>query len=117
VPDVRRRLALVAGGLAGAVAAVLFRHRGRTEPGAAPPADPRAQELRRKLAQAREAAVEDDDFEVAGMGAEVMVEDERRPTAPERLPDDVEEARRRVHEEGRSAAEEMRREPDREERR
>jgi hypothetical protein len=117
VPDVRRGLALLVGGIAGTVAAALLRRRGRTEPGAGPAADARAEELRQKLAQARETAVEEDSFEAAGMGAELMVEEQGGPSGSEQLPDDVEEARRRVHEEARSAAEEMRRDPDREERR
>jgi hypothetical protein len=63
----------------------------------APPADPRADELRRKLAEAREGAADEEDFEAAGMGAETIVEDE------------VDDLRRRVHEEARAAADEMRR--------
>jgi hypothetical protein len=63
-----------------------------------PPApDPRADELRRKLAEAREGAADEQDFEAAGMGAETIVDEE------------VDDLRRRVHEEARAAAEEMRR--------
>jgi hypothetical protein len=63
-----------------------------------PPApDPRADELRRKLAEAREGAADEEDFEAAGMGAETIVDEE------------VDDLRRRVHEEARAAAEEMRR--------
>jgi hypothetical protein len=59
--------------------------------------DPRADELRRKLAEAREGAADEQDFEAAGMGAETIVDEE------------VDDLRRRVHEEARAAAEEMRR--------
>jgi hypothetical protein len=78
---------------------------------------------------------DEDDFQAAGMGAETLVTEEPRPTsistplptatppaAPsegvpaERSPNDEFEAmRRRVHEEGRSAAEEMRRRAEAEE--
>jgi hypothetical protein len=85
---VRRKLALAAGAAAGAVAAVLLRRR----PAAEPATDARTEELRRKLAEAREA------------------EPPAQPTAAEPEPVvDVEEARRRVHEEGRSAVDEMQR--------
>jgi hypothetical protein len=68
------------------------------EPSPAPPhPDPRADELRRKLAEAREGQADEDDFEAAGMGAETIVED------------DVDDLRKRVHEEARAAADEMRR--------
>ena len=60
-------------------------------------ADPRADELRRKLAEAREGAADEQDFEAAGMGAETIVDEE------------VDDLRRRVHEEARAAADEMRR--------
>ena len=66
------------------------------EPAAAAP-DPRADELRRKLAEAREGAADEQDFEAAGMGAETIVDEE------------VDDLRRRVHEEARAAADEMRR--------
>jgi hypothetical protein len=64
---------------------------------AEPAHDPRADELRRKLAEAREGAADEQDFEAAGMGAETIVDEE------------VDDLRRRVHEETRAAAEEMRR--------
>lgn len=87
------------------------------------PADPRADELRRKLAEARRTLPDEEDFEVAGMGAETLVEDAPRSTAraaPAPPPpadadeapppaDEFEAMRRRIHEEGRAAAEEMRR--------
>lgn len=147
-------LAAVAGAVVGAFYA---RRRGSVE--TAPPQDDRAEELRRKLAEAREAGAEEDDFEAAGMGAETLVEEPPpaepapaaeeapapavepapEPTAkpepkpsprskpparkssaaseisakPETPPaDEFEAMRRRVHEEGRAAADEMRRSAD-----
>ena len=66
------------------------------EPAALAP-DPRADELRRKLAEAREGAADEQDFEAAGMGPETIVDEE------------VDDLRRRVHEEARAVADEMRR--------
>ena len=94
----RKKAALLGGAIAGAVGAVVLRRRrGQT---VEPEADPRADELRRKLAEAREAAEHEDEFQAAGMGAETIVEEAPEP--------DVDEARRRVHEAGRAKAEEMR---------
>jgi hypothetical protein len=138
---VQRNAALAVGALAGAAAALFLRRRPRTEPGAGPrefPQPDQAEELRRKLAQARATQADEDDFQAAGMGAETMVTEEPRPqtsistplptttaTPPappsesvpaERAPNDEFEAmRRRVHEEGRAAAEEMRRRAEAEE--
>jgi hypothetical protein len=137
---VQRNAALAVGALAGAAAALFLRRRPRTEPGAAPrevrPPD-QAEELRRKLAEARVTQADEDDFQAAGMGAETMVTEEPRPRTsistpepatstppptpsesvpPERPPtDEFEAMRRRVHEEGRAAAEEMRRRAEAEE--
>jgi hypothetical protein len=99
---VKQKAALLAGAVAGAVAAVLIR--GRRAAHEAPPApdDPRAAELREKLAQAREAAADETDFEAAGMGAETIVADDEAAA-------DVDARRRSVHEQGRAAADEMRR--------
>jgi hypothetical protein len=127
---VRRNAALAVAAVAAAAAGVVAGRR-RRRPRAAPElGDPRAVELRRKLAEAREAPADEDDFEVAGMGAETVVEDVSRPApspppppspppappAEEPRPpgDEFEAMRRRIHEEGRAAAEEMRRggEPD-----
>jgi hypothetical protein len=130
VPKVKRnaKLALVA--LAGAAAgAVLARFRRPAETPAPP--DERAEELRRKLAEARAAVVDEDDFEVAGMGAETLVEEPRDKATPAEKPaaaakpeaqppqaaeppprDEFEAMRRRIHEEGKAAAEEMRRSAD-----
>jgi hypothetical protein len=110
VPDVRRNAALLAGVAAGTVAAVLLRRRRGPETesyGAPGGSDPRAEELRRKLAQARDEAADEDDFEAAGMAAEALVEDEPRPSSPPS--GEVDETRGRVHDEARAAAEEMRR--------
>ena len=145
----------------GAVGAVLARLRRPVE---SPPAlpDERTEELRRKLAEARAAAADQEDFEVAGMGAETIVEEPPRPepAEPETLPaeaeaplaeaeaeaepapasaevepaqpeppaaeaepappadaapppqDEFEAMRRRIHEEGKKAAEDMRRSAD-----
>jgi hypothetical protein len=126
----QRNAALAVGALAGAAAALFLRRRPRTEPGAGPrevPPPDQAEELRRKLAQARVTQADEDDFQAAGMGAETMVTEEPRPREPrpvesalsepeERPPSDEFEAmRRRVHEEGRAAAEEMRRRAEAEE--
>jgi hypothetical protein len=61
-------------------------------------ADPRAEELRRKLAESRSIVEERDEFE----GAELTVD--RAEPAPE----DPETRRRAVHEEGRATVERMR---------
>lgn len=125
------KLALVALGGA-AVGAVLARLRRPSEP-PPPPPDERAEELRRKLAEARAAVVDEDDFEAAGMGAETLVKEQRdeptpaapEPPQPQPRPqaqpppsaeppphDEFEAMRRRIHEEGKAAAEEMRRSAD-----
>jgi hypothetical protein len=123
----KAKIAFVAA--AGAAVGVVLARLRRTPEAPPPPRDERAEELRRKLAEAREAAVDEDDFEAAGMGAETLVEEPvvpepepprpepepstpvaEEPSAPEQRPDDEFEAmRRRIHEEGRAAAEEMRR--------
>jgi hypothetical protein len=157
VPEVKRNAKLALAALAGAVVgAVVTRFR---RPAEAPPAprDDRAGELRRKLAEARAAAADEDDFEAAGMGAETIVEEPPRtepeppepaavdaepapePPPPEAKPpeakppeaeppapepptapaagepppqDEFEAMRRRIHEEGRAAADEMKRSAD-----
>jgi hypothetical protein len=72
--------------------------RRRREPAVATP-DPRADELRRKLAESRTLTGERDEFE----GAEVTV-DQAEPA-----PEDPESRRRAVHESARATAEQMRR--------
>ena len=103
--QVKRNVGLLAGAAAGAVGAFLLRRR-RAGGTVQPAVDPRAEELRRKLAQAREEAADVDDFEAAGMGPETLVEEEPPASA---APLDVDEERRRVHEDARATAEEMRR--------
>jgi hypothetical protein len=127
VTGVRRVSTLLAGAAAGAFAATVLLRRRR--PTLAPERlDPRARELREKLAEARDARADEDDFQAAGMAAETAVEE---PTAPSPAPpkppaeapeperpkpagpaDEFEAMRRRVHEEARAAAEEMRRDPE-----
>src|ERR687885_666813 len=72
------------------------------EPEPEPREDPRAEELRRRLAEARTMVEEREEFEAA----ETPVD--RAEPAPE-----VDERRRRVHDEGRRTAERMRRRPGR----
>jgi hypothetical protein len=90
--------------LLGAFAAVLLRRRRRAatataervvEPEPAP--DPRAEELRQKLAEAREVVEERDEFEAA-----------ETPVDQAEVASDPESRRRAVHESARSLAEEMR---------
>jgi hypothetical protein len=123
---VRRVSTLLAGAAAGAFAATVLLRRRR--PTLAPDRlDPRAQELREKLVEARNARADEDDFEAAGMAAETAAEEPAAPPpVPPRPPaeaseperpkpgptDEFEAMRRRVHEEGRAAAEEMRRDPE-----
>jgi hypothetical protein len=95
---VRRNAALVVGTLAGALAAVLFRRRTHERVGA-PAGDPRAEELRRRLAETRAAG---DEVERAASVSETG--EDAGPSEAE-----VEEMRKRVHDEGRAAAEKMRR--------
>jgi hypothetical protein len=85
VPKVRRKLAFALGLLLGLAFVRVYRGRRRTEQG---DADPRAEELRRKLVESREDAAAEPPHDEAA---------------------DVEEARRRVYEEGRATVEEMRR--------
>lgn len=92
----RSGLAWLAGaGLAGVLAVRKVWARRHPAPAAGP--DPRADELRQKLAEARDIADERDEFE----GAETPV-DRAEP------PGGLAERRREIHERGRSAAERMR---------
>ena len=95
----RRLLAWLAGAAAGAAALRVLKARFR-EPAATPSADrdPRAEELRRKLDESRTLVAERDEFE----------EGELTVDRAEASAGDVDERRRRVHEHGRAAAEEMR---------
>jgi len=104
---VRRLLTLLSGAIAGFGLYRLLAGRRPAPVYEAPPApepseDPRADELRRRLAEARTMVEEREEFEAA----ETPVD--RAEPAPE-----VDERRRRVHDEGRRAAERMRRRPGR----
>ncbi len=72
----------------------------------APTSDRRAEELRRKLSEARDAAADEDEFQAAGMAGETVAADQpiAQPTREE-----ADSLRRRIHEQGREAAAEMRR--------
>jgi hypothetical protein len=113
VPIVRRNLLLLAGAAAGALGAYVLGRRGATVPGAGPGADPRAEDLRRKLAEAREAVPDEEDFEAAGMAGETQIEEQSPPINPAAAMSggDVDEVRKRIHEEARRSAEEMKRTP------
>jgi hypothetical protein len=91
---VKRPLAWLLGGFA-----LLGFLRRRREPAAAPAVDPRAEELRRKLAESRTIVEERDEFE----GAELTVD------LAEPAPEDPESRRRTVHESARATVEQMRR--------
>jgi hypothetical protein len=106
-----RRLALLTGTGAGALTLFLLRRRAQSGAQAGPSLDPRAEELRRKLAEARETTADEEDFEAAGMAGETMIEEEPRPTWPAAAMSggDVEEVRRGIHEEARAVSDEMRR--------
>jgi hypothetical protein len=102
---VRRLLTLLSGAIAGFGLYRLLsgRHRAPVYEGPPEPEprdDPRAEELRRRLAEARTIVEEREEFEAA----ETPVD--RAEPAPE-----VDERRRRVHDEGRRTAERMRRRP------
>jgi hypothetical protein len=101
VSDVGRNLALFVGALAGGLGGLLLRR--RRPPELAPAPDPRAEELRQRLATARAAAPES----VAGSSSA-----EPAPELTGPPPDEFDAMRRRVHAEGRAAAEEMRRSAD-----
>jgi hypothetical protein len=104
-----QRAALALGALAGAAAALfLGRRQSHPQAGDRSSVDPRTDDLRQQLAEAREADVDEAEFAAAGMGAETIVAEEppRREPPPA---DEFEAMRRRVHEEARAAAEEMRR--------
>jgi hypothetical protein len=106
---VNRESAFALGALVGAAAALVYRRRAA----AGSAVDPRTAELRQKLAEARTSRADEDDFEAAGQGAETVAVEEPPPPAPPRAPGaEFEQMRRRIHEEGRAAAEEMRREGD-----
>src|ERR687888_447972 len=98
-----RPLTLLSGAVAGfGLYRLLARRRPVPAHQAPPTPEPRAEELRRKLAEARTMVEEREEFE----SAETPVD--RAEPAPE-----VDERRKRVHAEGRRTAERMRRKPGR----
>jgi membrane-bound lytic murein transglycosylase B len=109
----RRNAAVALAAAAGAAVGALLARRRPAPEAPSRAADERAEELRRKLAEARAATVDEDDFEAAGSGAETVVEESPRPEAQEPAEpppaDEFEAMRRRIHREGRKAADEMRR--------
>jgi hypothetical protein len=101
--------ALALGALAGAGVALLLRRRAPQSPTpAVQTATPPDEDLRKRLDEARTAQADEADFDAAGMGPETIVVDE--PSDREPAPaNEFEAMRRRVHEEARAAADEMRR--------
>ena len=104
-----QKAALAVGALAGAAAPFLLGRRrvaSRTQQPAPTPQP--AEDLQSKLAEARAARVDEAEFDAAGMAGETIVAEE--PSTHEPPPENEFEAmRRRVHEEARAAADEMRR--------
>ena len=104
--------ALALGALAGAAAAFLLGRRRSQQAPASPRAPespaPPEEDLQAKLAEAREAAVDEAEFNAAGMAGETIVAEDPPPAEPAPA-NEFEAMRRRVHEEARAAAEEMRR--------
>lgn len=105
----------LAGAAAGTLGALAYLRR-RRETVREPVGDRRAAELRAKLAEARAAAEEEERIEAAYPGRESTVLDDQPPVRPNRdeppPADEFEAMRRRVHDEARAAAEEMRRTED-----
>ncbi len=102
----RRTLTLAAGLAAGAIGGVLLR-RSRVVGARAPGGrDPRAEELRRKLSQARDAAADEEELDAVRMGGDTVAVDQP-PAQPTR--EEADSLRRRTHERGREAADEQRR--------
>ena len=119
-----RNAAFGVGALIGAAAAIVWDRRSRLRTAPAPPApDARQRELREKLAGTQPA-----DAPAPASAAEPPKPPEPPPTPPPPQPetkpappapppgpppaDEFEAMRRRIHEEGKAAAEEMRRAPD-----
>jgi hypothetical protein len=96
----RGRLVWIVGGIALAAAALARALRRPPARPLEPGPDPRAAELRRKLAESRSIVSEREEFEA---GETPVDEAEAAPQ--------VDDRRRRVHEEGRAAARRMRRPP------
>lgn len=105
---VNQKAALALGALTGAAAALLLGRRKTGLPASAPPTgDTPGDALQRELAEARDARVDEAEFHAAGMGAETIVTEDAPGEAPPA--NEFEAMRRRVHEEARAAADEMRR--------
>jgi hypothetical protein len=109
----QRKFAFLAA-LAIAVAALrtLWHRRVPRSPVVEPALDPRAEELRRRLAASREARAEPEDPapEVAVLPPAAIQRDATADVEPAGV--EIDEARRRVHEEARQAIDEMRRSGD-----
>jgi hypothetical protein len=100
VPEVKRSAKVVLVALAGATAGVVLARLRRQAEAPAPLPDERTQELRRKLAEARAAAADQEDFEAAGMGAETIVDEPPRvePAEPEQTAPESSEPEQQVAE-------------------
>jgi hypothetical protein len=100
VPEVKRSAKVVLVALAGATAGVVLARLRRQAEAPAPLPDERTQELRRKLAEARAAAADQEDFEAAGMGAETIVDEPPRvePAEPEQTAPEPSEPEQQVAE-------------------
>jgi hypothetical protein len=103
-----RRVTAWIGGVASGVVAYRFWRRHQTteaapEPEAPPEPDARAEELRAKLAETREAEPEP----AAGAAVEEPPAAEPPAAEPEPEPESPDERRSRVHDEGRAALDEM----------
>ena len=107
-----RNAAFGVGALIGAAAAIVWDRRSRLRTAPAPPApDTRQRELREKLAGTQQAEAP----EPPPTPPPPQPEAKPAPPAPPPGPppaDEFEAMRRRIHEEGKAAAEEMRRAPD-----
>ena len=104
-----QKAALAIGALAGAAAAFMLGRRRTAQPAPAEVPEPAPpDDLQAKLAEARAASIDEAEFDAAGMAGETIVADDASTREPP--PDNEFEAmRRRVHEEARAAADEMRR--------
>jgi hypothetical protein len=108
---VNQKAALAVGALVGAAAAFVLGRRRVARPAPQEAPGPPPEDLQSKLAEARTARVDEAEFDAAGMAGETIVADEASTAEPP--PDNEFEAmRRRVHEEARAAADEMRRKAD-----
>jgi hypothetical protein len=108
---VNRNAAFGVGALLGAAAAIVWDRRSRLRVASGPAPEARQRELREKLAGAQQT-------ETPAPAAEPPPPQPEAKPAPPPLPpspppaDEFEAMRRRIHQEGKAAAEEMRRTPD-----